>query len=113
MAKRDKNFLYKRRLKCWTKSKNNLPIQVRGSLLKSLKSQEALLLDYNKEEELGSRWCEVICHGHKPAKKLKHLRKAPEEDTALNQWFGTVTSKGQKLCGPGEGRGFSQKVRTH
>ena len=26
--------------------------------------------------------------------------KAPEVDTALNQWFGTVTSKGQKLSGP-------------
>ena len=27
-----------------------------------------------KEEELKSRWCEVFCHGHKPAKKLKRLR---------------------------------------
>ena len=56
----------------------------------------------NKEEELKSRWCEVFCHGHKPAKKLKRLRKgkAPEVDTALNQWFGTVTSKAQKLSGP-------------
>ena len=56
----------------------------------------------NKEEELRSRWCEVFCHGHKPAKKLKRLRKgkAPEVDTVLNQWFGTVTSKGQKLSGP-------------
>ena len=56
----------------------------------------------NKEEELRSRWCEVLCHGHKPAKKLKCLRKgkAPEVDTPLNQWFGTVTSKGQKLSGP-------------
>ena len=56
----------------------------------------------NKEEELRSCWCEVFCHGHKPAKKLKRLRKgkAPEVDTALNQWFGTVTSKGQKLSGP-------------
>ena len=56
----------------------------------------------NKEEELRSRWCEVFCHGHKPAKKLKRLRKgkAPEVDTALNQWFVTVTSKGQKLSGP-------------
>ena len=43
-----------------------------------------------------------FCHGHKPAKKLKRLRKgkASEVDTALNQWFGTVTSKGQKLGGP-------------
>ena len=49
----------------------------------------------NKEEELRSRWYEVFCHGHKPIRKLKHLRKAPEVDTALNQWFGTVTSKGQ------------------
>ena len=50
----------------------------------------------NKEEELRSRWCEVFWHCHKPAKKLKRLRKgkAPEVDTALNQWFGTVTSKG-------------------
>ena len=33
---------------------------------------------------------------------MKRLRrgKAPEVDTALNQWFGTVTSKGQKLSGP-------------
>ena len=33
---------------------------------------------------------------------MKRLRKvkAPEVDTALNQLFGTVTSKGQKLCGP-------------
>ena len=33
---------------------------------------------------------------------MKHLHKgkAPEVDTALNQWFGTVTSKGQKLSGP-------------
>ena len=56
----------------------------------------------NKEEELRSRWCEVFCHGHKQAKKLKRLRKSkvPEVDTALNQWFGTVTSKGQKLSGP-------------
>ena len=56
----------------------------------------------NKEEELRSRWYEVFFHGHKPAKKLKRLRKgkAPEVDTALNQWFGTVTSKGQKLSGP-------------
>ena len=55
----------------------------------------------NKEEELRSCWCEVLCHGHKPAKKLKRLHKgkAPEVDTALNQWFGTVT-KGQKLSGP-------------
>ena len=71
----------------------------------------------NKKEKLRSRWCEVFCHGHKPAKKLKRLRKgkAPEVDTGLNQWFGTVPSKGQKLSGPilGEGRGFSQKVRTH
>ena len=71
----------------------------------------------NMEEELRSHWFEVFCHGHKPAKKLKRLRKgkAPEVDTALNQWFGTVTSKGQKLSGPilGEGRGFSHKVRTH
>ena len=70
----------------------------------------------NKEEELRSRWCEVFCHGHKPAKKLKRLRKgkAPEVDTALNLWFGIATSKGQKLSGPilGEGRGFSPKVRT-
>ena len=29
----------------------------------------------NKEEELKSRWCEVFCHGHKAAKKLKRLRK--------------------------------------
>ena len=44
----------------------------------------------------------VFCHGHKPVKKLKRLHKgkAPEADTALNQWFGTVTSKGQKLSGP-------------
>ena len=49
----------------------------------------------NKEEELRSRWCEVFCHGHKPTRKLKHLRKAPELDTAFNLWFGTVTSKGQ------------------
>ena len=56
----------------------------------------------NKDEELRSLWYEVFFHGHKPAKKLKHLRKgkAPEVDTALNQWFGTVTSKGQKLSGP-------------
>ena len=56
----------------------------------------------NKEEELRSCWCKVFCHGHKPAKKLKRLRKgkAPEVDTALNQWLGTVTSKGQKLSGP-------------
>ena len=53
----------------------------------------------NKEEELKLRWCEVFCHGHKPAKKLKRLCKvkAPEVDTA--QWFGTVTSKGQKSSG--------------
>ena len=52
----------------------------------------------NKEEELKSCWCEVFCHGHKPAKKLKclHKGKAPEVYAALNQWFGTVTSKGQK-----------------
>ena len=33
---------------------------------------------------------------------MKRLRKgkAPEVDTALNQWFATVTSKGQKLSGP-------------
>ena len=33
---------------------------------------------------------------------MKCLRKgkAPEVDTALNQWFDTVTSKGQKLSGP-------------
>ena len=56
----------------------------------------------NKEKELRSRWCEVFCHGHKPAKKLKclHKGKAPEVDTDLNLWFGTVTSKGQKLRGP-------------
>ena len=43
-----------------------------------------------------------FCHGQKPAKKLKRLRKGKtaEVDTALNQWFGTVTSKGQKLGGP-------------
>ena len=35
---------------------------------------------------------------------MKHLRKgkAPEVESALNQWFGTVTSKEQKLCGPME-----------
>ena len=40
----------------------------------------------NKEEELRSCWCEVFCHGHKPAKKLKRLHKgkAPEVDTAPN-----------------------------
>ena len=56
----------------------------------------------NKEEEHMSRWCEIFCHGQKPAKKLKSLRKdkAPEVDTILNQWFGTVTSKGQKLSRP-------------
>ena len=55
----------------------------------------------DKEEELRSRWCEVFCHGHKPAKKLKRLRKgkAPEVDT---QWFGTVRSKGQKFREPKE-----------
>ena len=33
---------------------------------------------------------------------MKRLRKgkAPEIDTARNQWFDTVTSKGQKLNGP-------------
>ena len=33
---------------------------------------------------------------------MKHLRKGkdPEVDTALNGWFGTVTSSGQKLSGP-------------
>ena len=56
----------------------------------------------NKEKELRSRWCEVFCHGHKAAKKLKHLckNKASEVYTALNQWFGTGTSKGQKLSEP-------------
>ena len=56
----------------------------------------------NKEDEFRSCLCEVFCHGHKLAKKMKCLRKgnAPEVDNALNQWFGTVTSKGQKLSGP-------------
>ena len=70
-----------------------------------------------KEEELRSSWCELFCHGHKPAKKLKRLRKskATEVDTALNQWFGTVTSKEQKLSGPilKEKVEVSQKVRPH
>ena len=66
----------------------------------------------NKEEELRSRWCKVFCHVHKPAKKLKRLRKGkpPEVGTALNEWYGTVTSKGQKLSGPIEGRGFRKKL---
>ena len=56
----------------------------------------------NKEEELRSKWGEVSCNGQKPTKKLKCLRKGkdPEVDTALNDWFGTVTSRGQKLSGP-------------
>ena len=47
---------------------------------------------------------------------MKHLRKgkAPEVDTALNQWFGTVTSKGQKLSGPilkGKAEDLAKKLR--
>ena len=37
----------------------------------------------NKEEELRSRWCEVFCHGHKPAKKLKCLRKGQAPEVTL------------------------------
>ena len=44
MAKR-KELSLQEKIEVLDKVKNNLPIQVRGSLLKSLKSQEALLLD--------------------------------------------------------------------
>ena len=54
-----------------------------------------------KEKEIRSSWREVTSHGHKPTTKLKRLRKGkePEVDTALNQWFDAVTSKGEKLSG--------------
>ena len=57
----------------------------------------------NMEEDLRSRWCEVLLSWSQASKEvLKCLPKgkASEVDTALNQWFGTVTSKGQKLGGP-------------
>ena len=68
--------------------KKTLPIQVRGSLLKSLTPRSTLTRLINKEEEPWSRWCEVFSHGHKSASLRKG--KAPEVGTA--QWFGTATS---------------------
>ena len=89
-------------MKCWTKSKqaSNSSQRELAEIFKIPRSTLTRLI--NKEEELRSRYCEVFCDGHKPAKKLKCLckGKAPEVETALNQWFGTVTSKGQKLSGP-------------
>ena len=56
----------------------------------------------SNEEQLRSRWGEVSRNGKESTKKLKRLRKGkdPEVDTALNDWFETVTSRGQKLSGP-------------
>ena len=84
-------------------SQKNPPNSSKRELAEIFKIPRSTLIRLiNKEEELRSCWCEVFCHGHKPAKKLKRLRKgkAPEVDTILNQWFGTVTSKGQKLSRP-------------
>ena len=46
----------------------------------------------------GSKWGVVSCNGQKPTKKLKCLQKGKdlEVDTALNDWFDTVTSRVQK-----------------
>ena len=90
-------------MKCWTKSKKQPPNSSQRELAEIFKIPRSTLTRLiNKEEELRTRWCEVFCHGHKPAKKWKCLRKgkAPKADIALNQWFGTVTSKGRKLSGP-------------
>ena len=90
-------------MNCRTKSKKQPPNSSQRELAEIFKIPRSTLTRLiNKKEELRSRWCEVFCHGYKLAKKLKRLRKgkAPEVDTALNQWFGTVTSKGQKLSGP-------------
>ena len=88
-------------IECWTKSKTTTLFKSE-ELAEILIPRSTLTRLINTEEELRSRWCEVFCLGHKSAKKLKRLRKgkASEVDTALNQWFGTVTSKGQKLSGP-------------
>ena len=58
----------------------------------------------NKEEELRSRWCEVFCHGHKPAKKLKQKLSGPilkekAEDLAKNlEHTNFVATEGWLSC---------------
>ena len=102
MAKRQELSLQEE-IEVLDKVKKQPPNSIQRELAAIFKiSRSTLTRLINKEEELRSHWCEVFCHGHKAAKKLKRLRKgkAPEVDTALNQWFGTVTSKGQKLNGP-------------
>ena len=69
------------------KVKKQLPNSSQRELAEIIKIPRSTLTRLiNKEEEFRSRWCEVFCHGHKPAKKLKRLRKgkASEVDTALN-----------------------------
>ena len=101
MAKRQELSLQEK-IEVLDKVKKQPPNSSQRELAEILIPRSTLTRLINKKEELRSRWYEVFCHGHKPAKKLKRLRKgkAPEVDTALNQWFGTVTSKGQKLSGP-------------
>ncbi len=101
MAKRQELSLQEK-IEVLDKVKKQPPYSSQRELAEILIPRSTLTRLINKEEELRSRCCEVFCHGHKPAKKLKCLRKgkASEVDTALNQWFGTVTSKRQKLSGP-------------
>jgi len=92
------NSHFKKRLKCWIKSRNTLT-QVKENLLNSLEPQEEVLLDWlTKVEELRSKWGEVSRSGQKPTKKLNAIEKVKIE-TALNDWFDTVTSRWQKLSG--------------
>jgi len=64
------NSHFKRRVKCWIKSRNTFT-QVKKNLLNSSKSQEALFLDWlTNGEELRSNWGEVSRSGQKPTKKL-------------------------------------------
>ena len=73
MAKRQLSLQEK--IEVLDKVKKQPPNSSRRELAEMFKIPRSTLTRLiNKEEELRSHWCEVFCHGHKPAKKLKHLR---------------------------------------
>ena len=74
MAKRPELSLQEK-IECRTKSKKQPPNSSKRELAEIFKIPRSNLTRLiNKEEELRSRWYQVFCHGHKPAKKLKRLR---------------------------------------
>ena len=74
MAKRQELSLQEK-IEVLDKVKKQPPNSSQRELAEILIPRSTLTRLINKEEELKSCWCEVFCHGHKSAKKLKRLRK--------------------------------------